>query len=117
MSVFRPKNTISDDPKQFSEKKMPISLLNTSTPAKIQKPKKIFVEDKATLLSILEEVNRRLDNRAKIKQEKRKELEAIRCIKKSKIEMRKQAKKNKKQEKWENTLSKIRNKKYSISHD
>ncbi|QSL65493.1 hypothetical protein MERGE_002805 [Pneumocystis wakefieldiae] len=98
MSIL-PKNTVPNGPK-LSWEKTPISFLNTSTPAKIQKPKKVFVEDKATLLSILEEVNRKLDKQAKIKQERKKELETIRSIKKSKTEMRKEAKKNKKQEKW-----------------
>ncbi|KTW28552.1 hypothetical protein T552_01812 [Pneumocystis carinii B80] len=116
MSKFWSKNRVSDDPK-FSQKKTPISFLNTSTPAKIQKPKKIFVEDKATLLSILEDVNHRLYNEAKVKQERKKELETIRSMKKSKIEARKQAKKNKKQEKWESALAKARNKKHSVSHD
>lgn len=44
MSIL-PKNTVPNGPK-LSWEKTPISFLNTSTPAKIQKPKKVFVEDK-----------------------------------------------------------------------
>ncbi|KAG4302863.1 hypothetical protein PCANB_000777 [Pneumocystis canis] len=74
-------------------KKSTIPSLNTSTPIKVQKPRKIFVEDKKTLLSIFEQVNRRLDDQTNIKQEKIKHLEKIKHKKRTKHKVKELSKK------------------------
>ncbi|KAG5520238.1 hypothetical protein PMAC_001316 [Pneumocystis sp. 'macacae'] len=95
-------------------KEKSIPSLNTSVPAKVQKPRKVFVKDKATLLSILEQVNRKLDDEANLKREKMKNMVAIRQAKQVKRETRELDKKNKKQKKWEEAIAKVKRKKQKI---
>ncbi|KAG4304151.1 hypothetical protein PORY_002515 [Pneumocystis oryctolagi] len=112
MSIRR-KKTFLKESKSLSEK-IDIPWLNTSTPAKVKKPPKVFVEDKvfyATLLSILEKVNRKIDIQDNNKREKKKELEEAKRARQIKRETKELDRKNKKQKRWEDAIAKVKQKK------
>ncbi|KTW28626.1 uncharacterized protein T551_02476 [Pneumocystis jirovecii RU7] len=110
MLNIKRKKTFSKKSKLLVKEK-DIPSLNTSVPAKVQKPRKVFVKDKAALLSILEQVNRKLDDEANIKRERMKDIMALKQVKQAKRETRELYKKNKKQKKWEEAVAKVKQKK------